>query len=224
MKYFALFLGCFLSIGAAISAEIPDLIGEEIPLDDFSYFQQGFRIQAGAFSSESAARSWQQELQQIHGEDVSIRYEDSLWKVRIGFYPSDSASQLDLAHLKLKGYDNLNLVEDKIIPTIRQDVRTNRVEGYRIQVKALTDEAEALEYARKLNFDYTDIRSYVIKTNSHYKIQMGDFRTRQETETRLQEIKDSLDNGAWIVETLIYETPPPSPVERTQVDIFRFMD
>jgi len=224
MRLFLLFFMIVFYYNTGFSAVTPDSIGEEIPLDDFTCFQNGYRIQCGVFGSEEAARAMMHDLQDIAGNEVSLHYESGLWKVRFGFYPTQSASNLDFAHLKLKGYDNLILVEDRIIPTNQVNIRNNKIEGYRIQVKALTDEKEALEYARKLNFQFTDIRTYAIKYNGSYRIQMGDFKTRLESEVRLQELKKCLDNGAWIVETYVYETPPPSPVERPQVDIFEFMD
>lgn len=199
--------------------------GEEIPLDDFPKFALGYRIQLGAFSSESLALAMIDSLASQIDQRIHMNYADSFWKVRIGDFDDSSAAE---RYLKTKlwplGYYDAEIIEDKV-PIIGSTAPGGiKVDGFRLQVKALSDRDQALELGRTLDFNYPDIRIYVIYRDGLFKVQLGDFRTREESETWLEKLRDLPDLDAWIVPTKVYLNPLPSPLERPVVDPFKYDD
>ena len=199
--------------------------GEEIPLDDFPRFAIGYRIQLGAFSSESLALAMSDSLVHQIDQKVHLYYADDLWKVRIGDFDDSSTAE---RYLKTKlwplGYYDAEILEDKIRRIGSTAPEGIKVDGYRLQVKALSDRGQALELGQTLDFNYPDIRAYVIYQGGLFKIQLGDFRTRAESETWREKLRDLPDLEAWIVPTRVYLNPPPSPLERRVVDPFKYDD
>ena len=197
--------------------------GEEIPLDDFPRFAVGYRIQLGAFSSESLALAMSDSLVHQIDQKVHLYYADDLWKVRIGDFDDSSAAG---QYLKMKlwplGFYNAEIIEDKVAVSMAPE--GIKVDGFRLQVKALSDRESALELGRTLDFNHPDIRAYVIYQGGLFKIQIGDFRTRAESKTWLEKLRDLPDLDAWIVPTKVYLNPPPSPLERPMVDPFKYDD
>ena len=176
--------------------------GEEIPLDDFPQFTVGYRIQLGAFSSQNIALDLKSSLEAKPSrsgknridQKVHLRYERGFWKVRVGdFGDSSSAANhlriltdylntklMPLGYLDGRPQGSYEIIQDKVKQLSRPVETLPGLDGFRLQVKALSDREQALELGRKLDFDYSDIRAYVIHQNGLYKIQLGDFKTRSE--------------------------------------------
>lgn len=199
--------------------------GEEIPLDDFPQFTPGCRIQIGAFSSESLALAVMDSLNNEIRLKVHLYYADGFWKVRIGDFKDVGIAEHYLkTRLLPLDYHDARVIEDKVkLPLWRKPERA-KIDGFRIQVNALSDREQALELGRKLDFGFPDIRAYVIYQDRLYKVQLGDFRTWAKAEAWEQKLSELPDLNAWIVATQIYEDPPPSPLERPMVDPFEFND
>lgn len=198
--------------------------GEEIPLDDFPVYQQGYRIQVGAFSSERVAVSLRDSLESELRQQVCLHYANHYWKVRLGAFTDKLEAERTIKRTLIPlGFSEARVVEDLIeqSPAIRN---AEKIPGFRIQVKALSDRDEALACARRLDTMLPGLRAYVIFQNDIYKIQLGDFRSRSETERRLTTLKDSVNAEAWIVSTLVYKTPPLSPVVPPHTDPLNNLD
>lgn len=198
--------------------------GKEIPLDGFPSFTLGYRIQLGAFSSESTASTFRDSLQPCLDQRIHLHYSDGLWRIRVGDF-LDSSAAINCMHLVLAPLDYPEgiVVKDRVTGLSMAE-KAEKIQGFRLQVDAFSDRDRALKLARKLDFEHPAVRAYVIEQDGLYKVQFGDFQTRAEGEVWLNKLKDTTDAKIWIVPTLIYENPPPSPVERPVSDPFLYDD
>lgn len=199
--------------------------GVEIPLDDFPWFVDGFRIQFGAFALEASARAFADSLRVTLRQSIHLRFYDGLYSVQVGsFRDSSRAVQYRDSKYKLAKYQNLLVVRDRIPTEVNRFIDTTRVRGFRIQVQAVSDRDQALELGRKLDFDNPEVRAYVIQQDTLYKVQLGDFTSRGETEAYLERLNEVNDWEAWIIPAYVYKNPPISPLERPVSDPFDFKD
>ena len=216
-----------LLLSATLSAQVTYQYGEgtEILLDDFPVSTEGFRIQLGAFSSESSALAFKDSLQRLVPERMHLHYADKLWRVRVGDFADSSAAANYLSEvLSVLDLPAGIVVTDKVIspsPVVWQRVK---IPGFRIQINALSDRDQALELGRKLDYNNPEFRAYVIHQNGLYRVQFGDFRNRKECEVWLPRLKETYSSEVWIVSTLVYENPPPSPLEHPAIDQFEYDD
>ena len=98
------------------------------------------------------------------------------------------------------------------------------VNGFRIQVEALSDRAQALESAIKLDFNNPEIRAYVFNKDGLFRVLLGDFKTRGECQDWLDKNRASAGLEGWIVPIQVYVDPQPSPIKRPESDPFDYMD
>ncbi len=192
--------------------------GEEIPLDDFPVFINGFRLQVGAFATEKAAVALRDSLKKSFSVPVCLHFSEGLWKVRVGAFTVESEARRFLEdELISRGFSDARVVPDKV-PAPAGEGFGEKAPGFRIQVNALDDRQAALRAARDLDGKYPRQRTYVVKQDSLYKILFGDFRSRSETEKWLTELKSTIAPEAWVVPGEIYVNPPPSPLEPPHTD------
>ena len=216
------------SVIVLVASALPALAQNEtveIPLDDFPRFVEGYRIQVGAFSMEQAALTLRDSLSDLFNENLNLKYEHHLWRVRIGeFVDRSEAEQFLIQEIRPAGFHDAQLVPEKVRCESKSVFEHPMVNGFRIQINALTDGNQALELGRRLDFNYTDVRAYVLRQDSIYKVQFGDFSDRQEAERWLEILKEDNVFPIWIVPTSVYKNPLPSPIERPETDPFKFMD
>lgn len=227
MRFFLIFLVFFFTFVSTNFAQESYQYAneEEIPLDDFPGRLKGFRVQWGVYSSEKWALAALDSLKNQLNEKVHLHYENGLWKVRIGDF-NDS--------LKAVSYRDSALVPCGVVAEVIADAllvpincaneTLEQIEGYRIQLEALSNREQALEKARKLNLNHPEIRSYVIKQDGWYKIRMGDFQKRREAESWLAKIVEEQACEPLIIQSLIYLNPPPAPIERTVSDPLEYIE
>ncbi len=91
--------------------------------------------------------------------------------------------------------------------------------GFRCQVFAGAREQNALQAAERLKTLNLD-SVYVIETPSHlYKVQIGNFQTRQEAEVFLDKLRNAGEKDAWIVPAEIHipkKEAAPSPTPQSE--------
>ncbi len=200
-------------------------IVEEIPLDDFPHYTQGYTIQIGAFGTENAAQALKRSLLQKVEEKIHLRYAENLYRVRVGdFVDSISAVKFLKNTSALSSYTQAQIVSDRIKVDRDKMESRDKIGGFRVQVRALTDREKALELGRKLDFKFVDVRAYVLRDDSVYKVQLGDFSRRVDAESFIKELEDIEEMETWVVPTRVYLNPPPSPVERPDSDPFDYTD
>jgi cell division septation protein DedD len=214
---------CAATIAAQNTYQYQNVV--EIPLDDFPSFMEGYRIQIGAFATEDAARTFANSLRDSLIYGLHLHYDDGLWLVRIGDFP-DSVAVLEAldGDLNIARYQSVMVIPSRIKVNILADL-PQRIPGFRIQVHVTPEREAALELGRKLDYDYyPEVRAYVIRHDSLYKVLLGDFRSRSETESLLKRLKGITGMNPWIIPALVYENPPPSPLQRPVSDPFDYMD
>jgi hypothetical protein len=54
--------------------------------------------------------------------------------------------------------------------------------------------------------------------NGLYNVQLGDFRSREETELCLDKFKDKFEKDVWIINTLVHQDPPPALMKPINFD------
>ncbi len=222
-RYITISILFFIGISSVLSAQSD--YGREIPLDDFPKFFEGYRIQVGAFSTEEAAVSLKYLLQEKVDEAVHLQYAQGHWRVRVGdFADSMQAADYITSALMPLGYSGSKMVRDKIKRIQDSASKAAMVDGFRVQVEALSDRAQALESAIKLDFNNPGIRVYVFNKDGLFRVLLGDFKTRGECSNWLDKKRASEGSEGWIVPMQVYVDPPPSPVQRPESDPFDYMD
>ena len=79
--------------------------------------------------------------------------------------------------------------------------------GYRLQVINTNDRNKALEVKSKLVNDFPDEKTYLIYHAPYFKIQMGNFRTREDAEKLMKKIKSIYPSGVFVVPSRVEIKP-----------------
>ena len=93
---------------------------------------------------------------------------------------------------------------------INEDVYYKTVKnlpGYRVQVINTNDRNKALEIKTRLLSDFPEEKTYLMYHAPYFKIQMGNFRTREDAEKLMKKIKSSYPSGVFIVPSRIEIRP-----------------
>ena len=86
------------------------------------------------------------------------------------------------------------------------DSREPSIQGFRIQIASVPDEAGAVEAQRRASSRIGDAESvYVVPAAGAYKIRVGDFPTRADAEARLSEVRGLGYEDAWITGDRVLE-------------------
>jgi hypothetical protein len=218
---------CFWGLAFATFAQEEHLIKDtEIPLDDFPVLMAGYRIQIGAFISESTAAQLKQKLSDQFQEKTHLSFTDGLWRVRIGdFQDSAQCAEFLQSFLLPQGYFDAEIKNDRIPVSVESIAIRPGEPGYRIQFMALSDRETALDNARDLACRFRDLQAHVILSDSLYKIQFGDFRLQSEAEAWKIEMGQVDSLAPMIVPAQVHGPVPPPPSQRTpEEDIFKYDD
>ncbi|MBD3225656.1 MAG: hypothetical protein GF313_13085 [Caldithrix sp.] len=169
----------------------------------------GFRVQIFAGFDSLKANSLQYRLNQEMQDSVYIKHEEELYKVQIGdFHYRPQADKLKRS-LKNNQFPGAWTVQTIIqVPITAQDTTalsnntspTDTVsdEFFKIQVFATDDEAKALTMLQDLRSKF-GLPVYYSKADILYKIFIGKFKTRLETEKKLKSVQKAGYTDAWIV-------------------------
>jgi hypothetical protein len=79
--------------------------------------------------------------------------------------------------------------------------------GYRVQVINTNDRTKALDIKTRLLSDFPDEKTYLLYHSPYFKIQMGNFRTREDAEKLMKRIKAFYPSGVFIVPSRIEIRP-----------------
>jgi hypothetical protein len=71
--------------------------------------------------------------------------------------------------------------------------------GYRVMVVNTNDRSLAMEVKSKMMTEFSEHKSYLVYQSPYFKIQVGNFKTRQEAEELRNKIKRFYENGVMIV-------------------------
>jgi hypothetical protein len=224
-SHWILIICCCLTGIASGQTNSPNHTGKGISLDDFPRFTKGYRLQLGAYHSEPAAIALRDSLEILISAKVHLYYDNGLWRIRVGdFEKPEDAQKFNSTKLIKLGFHDAVLVEDQIKDQSDGYSSSKQTPGYRIQIKAVSDRAKALELGRKVQVEYPDVRVYVFEIEGTYKIHLGDFLKKKEAEKWMKDRKDKIDSTSWIIQTSVNNNPPPIEFENPTVDNFQFDD
>jgi len=80
-------------------------------------------------------------------------------------------------------------------------------QGYRILVINTSDRQKAMDTKSTLMRDFPDHKTYLIYQSPHFKIQIGNFRTRPDAEGLRKQITRIYPNGVIVIPSLIEVKP-----------------
>jgi len=84
----------------------------------------------------------------------------------------------------------------------------HKVSGYRVQLIATRDEAEARAVLREAVISFEE-RVYRTFDDPYYKIRVGDCTSRFEADELQQKAAEMGFLESWVVQTMVWEGPPP---------------
>jgi|GEM_PF-2679920 hypothetical protein len=217
----------FWGISSATFGQESHLTNEvEISLDDFPGMTAGYGIQIGTFSLEKMALELKHSLQEKFEQKANLHFEDGLWRIRLGNFSDTLACRAFLDSLIVPaGHEDAFLVADRI-PVARDSQFVVLGEpGFRVQIAAFANRDSAVERAKNMACNFPDLRAHVMKADSLYKVQFGDFRLQGEAEAWKIELEQVDSMQAIVVPAQVYGPPPPSPNQKTpDEDIFKYDD
>ena len=82
------------------------------------------------------------------------------------------------------------------------------MQGYRLQVITTNDRNKAIEVKTRLLTDFPGEKTYLIYHAPYFKIQMGNFREREDAEKLMDRVKQVYPTGVFIVPSRIELKPP----------------
>ncbi len=96
---------------------------------------------------------------------------------------------------------NREINEEVYFKTVRN------MQGFRLQVINTNDRNKALSVKTRLLGDFPEEKTYFIYHSPYFKIQMGNFRTREDAEQLMQKVKAIYPSGVFIVPSKIEMKP-----------------
>lgn len=85
--------------------------------------------------------------------------------------------------------------------------RLRNIQGFRVQVITTNDRNGALSVKTRMLSDFPGEKTYFIYHAPYFKIQMGNFKTREDAEQLMQEVKRIYPSGVFIVPSIIEIRP-----------------
>ena len=96
---------------------------------------------------------------------------------------------------------NREVNEEVYLKTLRN------MQGFRLQVINTNDRNSALAVKTRMLSDFPGEKTYFIYHSPYFKIQMGNFRTREDAEELMQQVKKIYPSGVFIVPAKIEVRP-----------------
>ncbi|MGN6437178.1 MAG: SPOR domain-containing protein [Agriterribacter sp.] len=79
--------------------------------------------------------------------------------------------------------------------------------GYRLQVINTNDRNKALDVKTKMLSEFPSEKVYMLYQSPYFKVQMGNFRNREDAETLLNKVKKIYPSGVFIVPSRVQIKP-----------------
>jgi hypothetical protein len=123
-----------------------------------------------------------------------------------------ASAQKDTAGVVVHKDPRIDLLVKKQIEYNEVTTRESRrfVQGYRILIMNTNDRAKATNAKTRLYEEFPDLRSYLQWQAPFYKLKLGDFRTREEADEFLENVKRVYPSGVFVVRDIIEVNPDKS--------------
>ncbi len=99
----------------------------------------------------------------------------------------------------LQKYKEIN--EEIYLKTLRN------MDGFRLQLISTNDRQKALELKSKMMAEYPEEETYLVYHAPYYRMQMGNFRTREEAAAFAEKIKGAFTGSAIIIPSKVVIKP-----------------
>jgi cupin superfamily acireductone dioxygenase involved in methionine salvage len=123
-----------------------------------------------------------------------------------------ASAQQDSAGVVVHKDPRLDLLVKKQIEYNEVTTREARrfVQGYRILVVNTNDRNKASDAKTKMYQEFPELRTYLEWKAPFYKLKVGDFKTREEADEYLEDIKRVFPTGVYVVRDIIEVNPDKS--------------
>ncbi|MBS1749185.1 MAG: SPOR domain-containing protein [Bacteroidetes bacterium] len=121
------------------------------------------------------------------------------------------------AQLSDNNLENIRVIKDVRIDSLLQKNKDmneviylntlKNIQGYRLQVITTNDRNKAIEVKTRLLTDFPGVKTYLIYHTPYFKIQMGNFREREDAEQLMNRVKQVYPTGVFIVPSRIELKP-----------------
>ncbi len=149
---------------------------------------------------------------QVKKEEPPIKKENSANTGKTSIDESFDPSKLDEEDITVKTNRsteaNKNFQDSMLSPLQNSGESDKVIEGYRVQICAVSDEMKAREIQKESILKFNE-DIYLIYDSPYYKIRVGDCTTRYEADLlqKMAEEKGFID--AWVVKTKVKPRPKP---------------
>lgn len=123
-----------------------------------------------------------------------------------------ASAQKDTAGVVVHKDPRIEMLVKKQIEYNEVTTRESRrfVQGYRILIMNTNDRVKATNAKTKLYEEFPDQRSYLQWQAPFFKLKLGDFKTREEADEFLEEVKRVFSSGVYVVRDIIEVNPDKS--------------
>ncbi len=185
--------------------------GPQDPGEEPATIVQGWKVQLSSVTDQNLANQMKAEAQGKTDIDVSIKWFDNSYKILAGNFTVIEEAEVLRDEMRNKGYEGAfvigtNVKKDSSSPKINDDtnpvVKTEVIEGWRIQVMSLSTRTYAEQAAKRISVK-TSYEAYIDEENGLFKIRVGNFRSRDEAAIARSKVVDEGYDGAFPVKTMI---------------------
>jgi cell division protein FtsN len=160
------------------------LIANEMIEEDITTTDNSFALEIGAFENETEAEVLGERLSKLLGKDVSLIYEDNLYKVRITGFTTSNEVMESFPVLKGEGISEIDLIYFKGM--LNSDLATN-IEGIETgPVKTYSEKDTTVVIVHEITEE--DMNS----STDRYVIQLGAFKRKENANILRKRLADVL--------------------------------
>ncbi len=204
------------------------MIADEMIVEDITSSEDSYAIEVGAFENEIEAEAFGEKLSNLLGKDISLIYEDNLYKVRVTGFTTSGEVKESFPVLKSQGISEIGLIFFKgmldsaptaniqgietgpvnaysekdttivIIHEITEEDMTSSTDSYVIQLGAFKRKENADNLKKKLE-DVLDKEVIVTFKDGYYKVRVIGFGTSYELKNYIPELVRNGFTEIWAV-------------------------
>jgi SPOR domain len=183
--------------------------GPQDPGEEPATIIQGWKVQLSSVTDQNLAEEMKAEAQGKSDIDVSIKWFDNSYKILIGNFTVLEEAEALRDEMRNKGYEGAFVIGTNVKQessgkenVATSAIKTEVVEGWRIQVMSLSTRTYAEQAARRISAK-TSYEAYIDEENGLFKIRVGNFRSRDEAAIARSNVVANGYDGAFPVKTMI---------------------
>lgn len=165
----------------------------------------GFRVQVFAGLDSMRAETMKSQVSELLPDTIYILKENGLYKIQVGDFLYRNVADSVQRQLTINSISGTWVVAKKIYPggelsTTDIEVVKPIVEDYKfkIQIVVTSDEARAMALVQSIQQQFA-LPAFYIQSDNLYKVFLGKFRSREEANPVLQQVRQEAYPDAWLV-------------------------